>query len=332
VKRKFNFLLISALLCFSLTTAYAEEAPESPTEPIQSPAAIEEIMPVDIITNEDKTEIRKVYEIEPELADDVISREPFDHNGYSYTVFDILKEDLEITTSQLHEETVTVNSKSNDTATVLSLLEKTMEFTTEDGLSGVLYLDTDSIKTQVSGYGSSNYTVTATRSYPNLSDADMQYIPKTIQDNGRTLTFQNVQWQTDNTKNVDDYEIGTRYTAIVNYSGTATKSYVKGYTVTAKYSGEVSRTDLDKKRYTVIYTGTPVPEDDGLPAWTLWGIPIAALLLGGGGLALAGFLKKRSRKESYYEEEPDYEEDETCYDDFESDSDDDYGDNPDISS
>lgn len=330
MKQKFNFLLISALLCFSLTTAYAQEAPESSTLPADTPPAIEDIMPVDIIKSDDGLEIRKVYEIEPELADDVIEREPFTHNGYSYTCFDILKEDLEITTSQLHEETVTVSSKSNDTATVLSLLEKSMEFTTEDGLTGVLYLDTDSIKTEVSGYGSSNYTVTATRNYPNLSDADMQYIPKTIQDNGRTLNFQSVQWQTDNTKNVDDYEIGTRYTAIVSYSGTASKSYVKGYTVTAKYSGEVSRTDLDKKRYTVIYTGTPV-EDDGLPAWTLWGIPIAALLLGGGGLAGAALLKKRSRKESYYEENPDYE-DEAYYDDFDSGSDTDYDDNPDVSS
>lgn len=330
MKRKFSFLLISALLCFSLTTAYAEEAPSQTSPPAETPVAILDIMPVDIITSDDKLEIRKVYEIEPELADDAISREAFEHNGYSYTCFDILKEDLEITTSHLHDETVTVNSKSNDTATVLSLLEKTMEFTTEDGFTGVLYLDMDSIKTQVSGYGSSNYTVTATRSYPNLSDADMQYIPKTIQDNGRTLNFQNVQWQTDNTKNVDDYEIGTRYTAVVTYSGTATKSYVKGYTVTAKYSGEVSRTDLTKKRYTVIFTGTPV-EEDGLPAWTLWGIPLAALLLGGGGLAIAGLLKKRTRKESYYEENPDYE-DETYYDDFDSGSDDDYDDNPDVSS
>ena len=269
MKRKFSFLIISALLSVSLITAYAQDAPtpEAPTE--THTIAISEVMPVDIITSEDKTEMRKVYELKPEEADDVIPRADFEHNGFLYTCFDILKEDIELTTSKLHEETVTVNSKSSDTNTVLSLLEKTKEFTTEDGYTGTLYLDTDSIKTEVSGYGSSNYTVTATRNYPNLSDADLTYIPKTIQDNGRTLKFQNVQWQTDNTKNVDDYEIGTRYTAIVTYTGTASKSYVKGYTVTAKYSGEVSRVDFDKKRYTVIYTGTQIPEESGLPAWTL---------------------------------------------------------------
>ena len=331
MKRKFSFLIISALLSLSLITAYAQDAPETDTKPTEPPVTITEVMPVDIITSDDKTEIRKVYELKPEEADDVIPRDAFEHNGYSYTCFDILKEDLEITTSKLHEEIVTVNSKSSDTNTVLSLLEKTKEFTTEDGYTGILYLDTENIKTEVSGYGSSNYTVTATRSYPNLSDADLSYIPKTIQDNGRTLNFQNVQWQTDNTKNVDDYEIGTRYTANVTYSGTASKSYVKGYTVTAKYSGEVSRVDFDKKRYTVIYTGTPIPEDSGLPAWTLWGIPLGALLLGGGGLAAYSYFKKRSRKESYYEEDPDYE-DETYYDDPDGGSDTDYDDNPDIGS
>ena len=101
--------------------------------------------------------------------------------------------------------------------------------TTEEGFTGTLRLDLDSIETEVSGYGSSKQAVTATRNYPNLSDADTQYLPKTIEDNGRSLTLSDVQWQTDNTYNADDYEIGDRYTAICTYSGTKTVSYVKGY-------------------------------------------------------------------------------------------------------
>ena len=43
------------------------------------------------------------------------------------------------------------------------------------------------------------------RSYPNLASQDTANIPKTIEDNGRTLTLQNISWQTDNTANTDGY-------------------------------------------------------------------------------------------------------------------------------
>ncbi len=100
--------------------------------------------------------------------------------------------------------------------------------------------------------GSSTKEVSATRSYPNLAGQDTQYIPKTIEEDGRTLTLQTVNWQTDNTANMDGYAVGDRFTAVATYTGTATSSYVKGYTVTADYTGTVSRIALNKVRYVAI--------------------------------------------------------------------------------
>lgn len=105
---------------------------------------------------------------------------------------------------------------------------------------------------EVAGYGSSTKEVSATRSYPNLAGQDTQYIPKTIEEDGRTLTLQTVNWQTDNTGNMDGYAVGDRFTAVATYTGTATSSYVKGYTVTADYTGTVSRIALNKVRYVAI--------------------------------------------------------------------------------
>ena len=105
---------------------------------------------------------------------------------------------------------------------------------------------------EVAGYGSSTKEVSATRSYPNLAGQDTQYIPKTIEEDGRTLTLQTVNWQTDNTANMDGYAVGDRFTAVATYTGTATSSYVKGYTVTADYTGTVSRIALNKVRYVAI--------------------------------------------------------------------------------
>ena len=149
-----------------------------------------------------------------------------------------------------------MNSKSKDMGAVLALLPQTKEFITEDGLSGVLTLKLDTVKVEAAGYGSSTKTVTATRTYPGLADQDTQYIPKTIQDGGNSMTLQAVDWQT---------EGDGHFTAMASYSGSATSSYVKGYTVTADYAGTVSRINLNKIRYVAIFEGTvldPAPGEN----------------------------------------------------------------------
>ena len=114
------------------------------------------------------------------------------------------------------------------------------------------------MQVEPAGYGSSTKEVSATRSYPNLTGQDTQYIPKSIEENGRTLTLQEIQWQTDNTATTDGYALGDRYTAIATYTGSATSSYVTGYTVTAEYTGTVSRIALNRVRYVAIFEGTPI--------------------------------------------------------------------------
>ena len=93
---------------------------------------------------------------------------------------------------------------------------------------GTLSLQLDTVQVEVSGYGSSTREISATRSYPNLANQDTANIPKTIQDNGRTLTLQTINWQTDNTATLDGYALGDRFTAVATYTGSDTSSYVKG--------------------------------------------------------------------------------------------------------
>jgi hypothetical protein len=201
---------------------------------------------------------------------------------------------------------------------VLALLPAQREFTTEDGLTGVLSLKLDTVNVEVSGYGSSTRQVSATRSYPNLSGQDTSYIPKEITDNGRTLELASIDWQTDNTANEDGYAIADRYTAIATYTGSATSSYIKGYVVTADYSGTVSRIALNKVRYVAIFEGTPLtpvePEPSPEPSDAVqepaapipfhWGyvlVPLGVVALVGAGVGAALFIKKR--REGGYETE-----------------------------
>ncbi|MDR0906586.1 MAG: cell wall protein [Oscillospiraceae bacterium] len=218
-----------------------------------------ELFPVDVIQSPDNTELRKVYELSPGVDPGRLPRDSFERNGYAYNCTDILREVVIGEESKTITVTVAAESKKNDMDTVLGLFPQYEEFADEDGFTGTLLLNTASIKSKVSGYGSTSTPYAVTRSYPNLSDADTQYIPKTLDDNGKTLQLTDIQWQTDNTMNVDDYEIGDRYTAVASYGGTKTSSYVKGYNITADYTGEVTRRGVTVIRYTVIFTGVAIP-------------------------------------------------------------------------
>lgn len=258
--------------------------------------------PTAVTRSEDGSELRKLYDLGP--ADDPagIPRSDFEQDGFRYTLVDLLKQELPEHEERQHTETVTLESKKKDMESVLALLPQEREFITEDGLIGTLTLRLDTVRVDVAGYGSSTREVSATRSYPNLAGQDTQYIPKSIQDDGRTLTLQAIDWQTDNTASTDGYALGDRYTAVATYTGSATSSYVKGYTVTADYAGTVGRINLNKTRYVAIYEGTPlVPEVIVDPTDTVseqfrWGVllaPIGIVALAGAGIGAALFIKRR---------------------------------------
>lgn len=249
MKRAFASLIASMLLVATLAI------PAAAATDLSDPDAL---LPVDIILNQEALEIRKVYDLSPTTDPSTLPREAFDRDGYHYECSDILREVVIGAESQKVTQTETVESDNKNMETILGLLPQEKAVTTEDGFEGTLYLKIDSIQTEPSGYGSKTSPISVTRNYPNLASADTNHLPKTITEGGRTLTLQNVQWQTDNTYNANDYEIGDRFTAICTYSGSKTVSYVKGYTTTADYTGEVYRTGVTVIRYTVIFTGTPI--------------------------------------------------------------------------
>lgn len=302
MKRTMTLLLLAVVLaavtCMSPVALAAE---------VCYPTAVEE--------SEGGGEIRKVYDLEPGQDPAGIPRSDFEQNGVHYTLTDLLKQEMPEYQERQHTEEVSLESKNKDMASILALLPQQKEFVTEDGLSGTLTLQLDTVQVETAGYGKSTKTVTTTRRYPNLGSQDTSYIPKTVEENGRTMTLQDISWQTDNTANMDDYALGDRYTAVATYSGTATSSYVTGYTVTAKYEGTVSRIALDRVRYVAIFEGTeikpvvtlPEIEDPSIavPDKTApdggfsfnWGyilIPLGVVVLIGGGVGAALFLKKRN--------------------------------------
>ena len=294
---KRNLILWAAVLCLTMALSPAALAAE--------PSQAEVCYPTAVTQSEDGTELCKMYDLGPEDDPAGIPRSDFEQDGFHYTLVDVLKQELPEQESRQHTETVTLESKSKDMESVLTLLPPEKEFVTEDGLSGTLSLQLETVNVETAGYGSSTREVSATRSYPNLASQDTANIPKTVEEDGRTLTLQNIQWQTDNTAALGGYALGERYTAVATYTGTATSSYVTGYTVTADYTGTVSRIALNKTRYVAIFEGTPlepaVPasaSDAGKPVQFNWAyvlVPLGVVILAGGAIG-GGLLYKRHRE------------------------------------
>ena len=196
----------------------------------------------------DAHRIKKVYQLS--LSDDPggIPVEPFERDGVLYELLDLtMKNEVGVDTKD-YAETVTQDSSTGDMTAVLKQLDAQREVTTEDGYTGVLLLDHTTVNVKAKGYSTSTKNLSASRTYPNLSDADLSLIPKTVTEGGKTLTLGNVQWS-------NSYDEGgvQHFTASATYTGTATSRYATGYTVTADYAGQVSKTSSQIVTYTAIF-------------------------------------------------------------------------------
>lgn len=266
-------LAVAVLPCGALAagTEEAETADPAPvveqeqTAPVPAPSAV---YPAEVRASEENGVhyLEKVYCLTVKDDPAAIPTADFDREGRTYTLLDILKNDQTETDTKDYIEIVTLNSETKDMAEIIKQLAPELEVTTEDGYTGVLKADYPGITVEAAGYKTSSWTVSATRTYPNLSEADISLVPKTTEDSGRTLTLADVDWQEAATDHTDGYDLPMRYTAVATYTGTATGKYATGYTVTVEYAGEVTKTSCDSVIYTAIFAShgeTQTVEDDG---------------------------------------------------------------------
>lgn len=148
-------------------------------------AASEEIRPVSVeeYGNADAPRIKRVYQLAVSEDPKRIPTEDLIRDGYLYSLMDLtMKNEIGVDTKEC-TETVTMDTKTGDTAEAIKLLDAQKEVTTEDGYHGTLILDHTSVKVSVKGYKTNTKNITAERTYSKLLDADLDLIPKTISEN-----------------------------------------------------------------------------------------------------------------------------------------------------
>ena len=311
MKKKLAFLLCMTLTLCSTSGAVLAAESEQDADPASALISAADMppsvsaYPAEVRTSEENGvyHLEKVYYLTVKDDPSTIPTADFEREGRTYTLLDMLKNDQTETDTREHIEVVTLESKTKDMAEILKMLEPKLEVKTEDGYEGVLSLDHTTIQVEAVGYGTSSRTVTAERTYPNLSDADVSLVPKSVNENGRTLTLADVSWQEAAVDPTDGYDIPIRYTAVASYTGTATSKYATGYTVTADYKGDITRTSCDTVIYTAVFSSigaaaSAKSEVDFNWLWLL--LPVGAAALGGCGYAgYKGYRHYINKKRGY---------------------------------
>lgn len=310
-KRSLFTLVAVLLLALAVFPGAALAADTMSMEQTPDAPSLAAVYPAEVRTSEENGVIRleRIYYLSTHDDPSAIPTEDFDREGQHFTLLDVLKTDLSETDTKDYIEVVTLESDTKDMGEIIKTLEPELAVVTEDGYSGVLKPDYANINVEATGYRTSSRTVSATRTYPNLSDADNAMIPKTVEENGRTLTLANVEWQEASTDYVDGAALAVRYNAVASYTGTATGRNVTGYTVTVDYGGEVTKTSTDTIIYTAVFsTGNAAHgethlwtrnTDSGSAAKTIVALALGAILflaiVGYGGRKVYRYLRDRKR-------------------------------------
>ena len=165
----------------------------------------------------------------------------FVENGYAYTHKDILMREGE---KQVEEKTVTqqvsFTTEKDDKAALQAALEPMLEYS-QDGFSGQLLLDYNSIVSTPGEKENYSYPITKTVDVHNLPSNDYSFLSKNLDG----LTLQSAEWQPQN---------GV-YTAHATYKGVGYGTRVNSYQNSARYTGTVTRILQDDSICSVIYQG-----------------------------------------------------------------------------
>jgi len=185
----------------------------------------------------------------------------FEQEGYRYSFLELTTEENRYYLTKQQEETITLEVDADKLEDVLPLLNTQLTFE-QEGYTGNLLLQLDSVAVEAAGYESQAYTISDTKIFSGLSRNDPSLVPTTTVKNGATLTLANITWQSEGAFAVEAAVGSVSYTATAQYSARASRKVATGYLATATYSGEVVSEGTESITYAVTYQGTAILGDN----------------------------------------------------------------------
>lgn len=224
-----------------------------------------EYLPLDVQmkTEGDVKLLVKKFEVSPDVEPQQLIESDLRRDGAEYVLHGVLRESLpDSAEQQTARQVVTVSGESDEREDILKLLPEFIDYA-ENGFTGQLALDADSISTEVESTGRYAYTIKDSREFYGLNRNDPYNIPKTATKNGVVLTLEDIQWRPETAGN-EQFPI---YSATAYYTGKGYGSAPDSYLVTAQYSGVVEKAIPGNVQYTIIYEAVSVSGISDLFVW-----------------------------------------------------------------
>jgi hypothetical protein len=191
-----------------------------------------------------------------------------------------------IKTEKEENESKIVNT--NDKYDVLNLFETKKEVT-EDGASGILELQNDSLELKVNDSYKEQYKVSLIKKYENVPSNELNDIPKTIEENGTTYYLINPVWTVSQVEKIEGQDIPLAYNGEMQYEGIKERTIIKNYIASVTYNGTLEKEETESITFNITYKEVPQEENKNY-------IPIVATA-GTGIVVVSGIiLWKRKKK------------------------------------
>ncbi len=149
--------------------------------------------------------------------------------------------------------------KTNDKYRILNLFE-TKKQEEYDGYSGILELQNNSLDLQVNNSYIEQYKVSIQKEYNNVSQNELNNIPKTLEENGTTYYLVDPVWNVVQTQKIDEQDVPVSYSGIMNYEGIQERKVIKNYIATVNYKGVLQKEEVDSITYHLTYEQIPQEE------------------------------------------------------------------------
>lgn len=154
--------------------------------------------------------------------------------------------------------------KINDKYKVLNLFETKKEIK-EDRYSGILELQNDSLKIKVYDSYIEEYKVTLVKEYNNVSQNELNNIPKEIEQDGTTYYLVNPVWNIAQIQKIDGQDVPISFNGIMNYEGVKERTIITSYLATVNYKGILEKEVTESITYNIVYEEIPQEKTNYVP-------------------------------------------------------------------
>lgn len=221
-----------------------------------------------VSTENGKLLVTKIYELPAEIDRKDVIKQSYIEGDYEYVKIDIEETDIKDIDKIDISDTKTISTNTSNRNSVLGLFEYTLSYLDDDGYSGELQRQDDTLSIVTTSTTTKWYTLNDTKYYYRLPNKDISNINKSISKDGITLNLIDIEWINTNNDNVNsnaDTAVGSLYTCKADYSGKYSKKIATVFSATVNYSGYAEKEVVIGKLVKVKYLGEKIPEPETIP-------------------------------------------------------------------